>query len=550
VRRYAHQSATRTTTLRFPFTTRSRAAALWLIYAALIVLLVVTQNTFARVTLGIGAAAVTTVMWRSLRRDRVVVSDGASTGMLMSHEARVLEQAMDGVRSALAAERTVLWRLSPAGESAQPWIVRGGVFPPPISLAGDVIGWAAHQGVSLRSEAKPPWGADGVSATAVTAVRSSSSMAVLTVEYPDARSLPALPDLERAAAYLAAFIDLEAERSASVTQRQRLDGLIQVLRRLPAEIEPRPLAQQLAASAIDLTGAAGAAVAEWNGDSGRVLAVAGMGSEPALDLTFAANESETAIAARGSSAIVRAHRPRGSLPVVAAKERFATPARSLAALPLSAGGQVVGVLTVWSPEEVIDGAAIESLEALAPYAALQFRHAQAFGQMRERADHDRLTGLRNREAFETELEAEFARYDRYARPFALLLIDIDHFKDVNDRYGHPVGDAVLATLGRLLTKTLREVDVAGRYGGEEFAVLLPETGPDKGIEIAERLRVAIAGATTQTQGLQLSVTASIGVSAIPAHATDPQTLIRTADAALYASKRSGRNRVTAASELT
>jgi diguanylate cyclase (GGDEF)-like protein len=417
-----------------------------------------------------------------------------------------------------------------------------------VRLSGDVLGWAVNQGVSLRSDVAPAWAVDGVRACAVTPVRTSNSVDLLSIEYSDPQHLPALPDLERAASYLAAFIDLEMERAESVLQRQRLDALMQVLRRLPAEIEPRTLAQQLAASAIELSGATGAAVSEWTGDSGHVLAVAGAGSEVVLDLTFAANESETAIAARSGSSIVRSGRARRSLAIVAPKERFATRAKALAALPLNAGGKVVGVLTVWSPNDSLDAVALESLEALAPYAALQFRHAQAFGQLRERADRDRLTALFNRQAFETQLEAEFARYDRYGRPFALLMIDIDHFKDVNDRYGHQIGDAVLATVGRILTKTLRGVDVAGRWGGEEFAVLLPETSLEMGIEIAERLRIAIAVASAQTTAGNIKVTTSIGVSAVPECAATGETLVGTADAALYASKRAGRNRVKAAED--
>ena len=123
---------------------------------------------------------------------------------------------------------------------------------------------------------------------------------------------------------------------------------------------------------------------------------------------------------------------------------------------------------------------------------------------------------------------------------------MDHFKSVNDRYGHPTGDAVLAHLGRLLTNTLREVDVAARFGGEEFAVLLPETPLDLAWDIAERLRARIADTVIHAPGGQQSVTVSIGVSAYPECAHSPDALIRTADAALYVSKHEGRNRVTAA----
>jgi diguanylate cyclase (GGDEF)-like protein len=154
---------------------------------------------------------------------------------------------------------------------------------------------------------------------------------------------------------------------------------------------------------------------------------------------------------------------------------------------------------MWATDHALDTEAVGWVETLAPYAALQLRHSRDFGRLRERADRDRLTGLYNRQAFDSVLGAEVARYQRYLRPFSLLLLDIDHFKSINDRYGHPTGDSVLENVGRVLTRTLREVDVAARYGGEEFAVLLPETELDIGLDIAERLRNAIAECSSRTR---------------------------------------------------
>jgi diguanylate cyclase (GGDEF)-like protein len=204
---------------------------------------------------------------------------------------------------------------------------------------------------------------------------------------------------------------------------------------------------------------------------------------------------------------------------------------------------------VWSAEPLLDTAGLDTLEALTPYAGMQFSNAQAFGRMRERADRDRLTGLLNRQAFDAQLSAENARFHRYLRPFSLLLVDIDLFKSVNDRYGHQAGDVVLTSVGTVLTSTLREVDLAARYGGEEFAVLLPETELAVAVEIAERVRRKLAATETETLAGRITVTASIGVAACPECARDPDGLIRTADSALYRSKEEGRNRVTGAARL-
>jgi diguanylate cyclase (GGDEF)-like protein len=257
-----------------------------------------------------------------------------------------------------------------------------------------------------------------------------------------------------------------------------------------------------------------------------VLAVATDGDGPRPGLVFVAGESESALAARAGDALFRTERARDALPLIASEESFLERPTAVAAIPLLVQGDVVGILTLWAAGQALDAEALGWVETLAPYVALQLRHSRAYGRMRERADRDRLTGLYNRQAFDSLLAAEVARYQRYLHPFSLLLLDVDHFKSINDRYGHPTGDAVLANVGRVLTRTLREVDVAARYGGEEFAVLLPETELDIGLDIAERLRNAIAASVAHAPGGQIAVTVSIGISACPACAADSEGLIR------------------------
>ncbi len=461
--------------------------------------------------------------------------------------AHVLEPALDGVRTGLRARRSTLWVVSPEGMRAYPLAVRGGSFPEPVTLSGDVLGWSARQGVSMRAETPASWVEEGSNACAVAPVTRG---VLLSLEYASIAELPSVNDLDRAAAYLAAVIELERERAVGIEQRRLMEGLMSALQQLPAELEPIPLAKRLAESAMHLAGGDGAAVAIWDGEKGRVIATAGQSDGVAVDTVFSGSESETALAARADSMIVRSERPRGSLPVVSAAETMPVRARSVATLPLSASGTVVGTLTVWSGEPYLHSGGLQSMEALVPYAALQFRHALTFGQLRERADRDRLTGLLNRQAFDAHLAAEFARYQRYQRPFVLLLIDIDHFKSVNDRYGHQAGDAVLTNVGRVLAGALREVDFAARYGGEEFAILMPETELPRAAEIAERIRTRLADTVTDTPSARIAATASIGVSACPQSATDAEGLVRTSDAALYRSKQAGRNRVSLAPALS
>jgi len=169
-------------------------------------------------------------------------------------------------------------------------------------------------------------------------------------------------------------------------------------------------------------------------------------------------------------------------------------------------------------------------------------------RLRELAFRDGLTGLFNHRYFQDLMDKEVSRAVRYKRAFSLILFDIDHFKKVNDTYGHPAGDIVLKTLGRELEIIVRKSDVAARYGGEEFVVVLPETDLKGAAILAERLRSLVEFLTIPADGVDLKVTISIGVSCF-----DPDTssmskaeIIEAADKALYRSKHDGRNRVTLA----
>jgi diguanylate cyclase (GGDEF)-like protein/PAS domain S-box-containing protein len=177
-------------------------------------------------------------------------------------------------------------------------------------------------------------------------------------------------------------------------------------------------------------------------------------------------------------------------------------------------------------------------------ASIAIEHHQALDELERRAHTDSLTGLANRGHFMELAEVELARAMRYGSPYAVLLLDIDHFKVINDKHGHKAGDAVLQALAEIMRSTLREVDIIGRIGGEEFAVLLPETDTAQAPEVAERLRqaVAVAGIPTGNHK-QLHITVSIGV-ALPVDRSDQiDNVLREADSALYAAKNSGRNRV-------
>jgi two-component system cell cycle response regulator len=209
-------------------------------------------------------------------------------------------------------------------------------------------------------------------------------------------------------------------------------------------------------------------------------------------------------------------------------------------VPLLAEGESLGVVVAeWGVrrDDRIPALTVDTLAQSASHAALSLRNTWLLAEVERLATRDGLTGLANRRLFEESLEREIARADRKGSPLALVVLDVDHFKDVNDTLGHQAGDAVLREVGRALSENTKASDLPARYGGDEFVVLLPDcSGPDS-YAVAERLRAAVvAGMTT------VKVSVSGGTAALPDNAHDGERLVAAADAALYEAKRAGRNR--------
>lgn len=166
----------------------------------------------------------------------------------------------------------------------------------------------------------------------------------------------------------------------------------------------------------------------------------------------------------------------------------------------------------------------------------------------EQASIDGLTGVGNRKVFDKQLGAYFQLAERYHRRLSLAIIDADHFKRINDAYGHPAGDAVLKTLAVRIARNIRQSDILARIGGEEFAVLMPETGKPLAADIMDRIRRSVASTPIPLPacGSCVSVTISIGIAEFPTDNSSPEALYGQADRALYRAKQNGRNRIEAA----
>ncbi len=217
-------------------------------------------------------------------------------------------------------------------------------------------------------------------------------------------------------------------------------------------------------------------------------------------------------------------------------------AKNIVAFPMYAEGAPVGVIVIEYGARRgarIERRVVSILERFISQTALALNNAWLLSRVNGLAATDDLTGVANRRTFELSLEKEFSRAARSGTPMVVAMIDIDHFKNVNDSYGHWTGDVTLQRIAAALSSNVRQYDLLARYGGEEFVAIMPGTDIDTGLLIAERLRAAVEALEQEPR-----VTASVGIACYPLNVMDKASLVKAADEALYVSKGSGRNMVT------
>ena len=240
------------------------------------------------------------------------------------------------------------------------------------------------------------------------------------------------------------------------------------------------------------------------------------------------------VARTGESALVQ-NIGQGQLAGVLAESR------AVLCLPISYGESLLGVLNIesrnenaFSPQDVL------ILNTLADLLATALHNSFVFQKLQQQSITDGLTGIKTRRFFWEALSSEWKRAARSGRPFSVVLVDLDKFKEVNDTLGHLEGDLVLARVGRLLEQKCRQSNVVARYGGDEFIILMPETGIEQAQVLAERLRLWVA---TDAMLEEHKITGSFGVASFPVHGFSMEDLIRVADAGMYLAKRAGGNNV-------
>lgn len=210
-------------------------------------------------------------------------------------------------------------------------------------------------------------------------------------------------------------------------------------------------------------------------------------------------------------------------------------------LPLVFEESLLGMLWIWGKDVTPSDLPILSL--FAKQIGMTLERARLFEEVESLALSDPLTGLQNRRSLFELGKIEFARATRLQRPFSCMMLDLDHFKQINDNYGHQIGDQVLQEFSSRCKKSIREIDLLGRYGGEELIILLPETNRELAIHVAERLRASIAENPVHTPDGEINLTVSIGVATRDENTTALEALIARADQAMYIAKHKGRNQV-------
>jgi diguanylate cyclase (GGDEF)-like protein len=317
--------------------------------------------------------------------------------------------------------------------------------------------------------------------------------------------------------------ELEAERGRLKETLQRYGET------LAATHDERALLQAVLETAVRATGAHGGRLLEYSSDRGEAFERERIGSARGsrTDLPMVV-EAGTGIEGEALARI--------------APRRTGQP-RAMLTVPITREGELLGLVTVVDPdagEFSADDA--ETLAGLAVQAGVAIENARLHRTVQAQAITDELTGLANRRQFFEQLGREFERAQRFGQSLALIMLDIDDFKQINDSLGHLAGDAVLTGIAATISELIREIDVAARYGGEEFAVLLPQTGAEGATMLAERLRQAIEMRPIRFAGERVpGVTASFGVASGPEQLGSELDLVAAADSALYRAKREGKN---------
>ena len=475
----------------------------------------------------------------------------------VDHYRDLLALLLADFRDVAGAEEAVFWHWNSERDALEPadWSTES---PAPAYFDfgewAPLVQWSAETGV-VQTVGHD----DTVVVGAVCVMQRETILGVLSLTSRGGLTLarPALKEwMPRMAAQLAAFQDLVGVRLMYGRHMRQSQALLDAVQRIQGEKSGEGLARALCETAVDVSGARGAALIRWSADSesgelhyatsGTGLPAtpaggAGSSAAPAIDPA-----SIVAEACRGGVVqVLEDARSVAGLALYGVPRQIREPG-SVAILPLLKDGRVLGALVIEADAPA--GLTLEEarpLTVLGAVVAGSLELAWSFQEVDRRARTDALTGLFNRMHFGEQLQRTLSEADRFNQPVSLVLMDLDHFKKVNDTWGHEAGDAVLKHAARIVQEGVRSVDVCVRYGGEEIAMLLAQTDSNRAVEVAERLRTRLAATVVRHAGAEIAVTASFGVATYPETVKVRDQLFPSADKALYIAKHDGRNCVRA-----
>jgi len=323
----------------------------------------------------------------------------------------------------------------------------------------------------------------------------------------------------------------------------QFDALRETMNRITCELELDRLLRAILERATSLLNASNGQVLQYNPERNDLLVLACTNMEPDLSGCY------QALTEHGTGMVVRSRRPLLIRDYQTWENRLTDyagfGAHAILLVPLLAGDQVLGIVSIGhtDPAKNFDDGDVELLTLFAQQATIALKNARLFAEVQRLATTDSLTGLHNRRSFFDMAQRLYDYAVRYDRPLSVIMLDIDHFKQINDSFGHAIGDQVLRSMADTCVSTLRTIDVIGRYGGEEFIILLPETDLASAGLVAERIQQRVLAEPVQTEQGALAITVSLGVSESMPTCRSLEQLIDRADQALYVAKQHGRNRV-------
>jgi diguanylate cyclase (GGDEF)-like protein len=351
--------------------------------------------------------------------------------------------------------------------------------------------------------------------------------------------------VEQAARYVARAI--ENERVFVQLERTKVEQgkLYRAAERLGAAISEEQVVDAGVSAASEIASVDFAALTAFDDVAGQhqIRAVIGEGHGALIGKRFASNTGLCSMALQNRHPLPYRGEYDPSHQVVFTKELAPPPLPSLLVLPLSVRDELLGTLVLGSREPgAFHDAARNLLEVLASHLAVSLSHARMVRRLEEQATTDGLTGLLNKRALLDTASEKLRAARRFGRRLSVLVADIDHFKNVNDSYGHHVGDEVIRGLAQIHDRAKRTTDAVARFGGEEFVTICEETDAEGALLLAERIRSELEKTTFHVGGAALRCTCSIGIATFPEAGSTWDDLFKAADAALYGSKRGGRNR--------